>query len=257
MKTYYFLAVLLNFFVNLFLLLGANAMTGHHATRKRIFPGALLAVVYGLACMSPKFSFLVGTFWHLVSMSLICAVAFGFTGVALRSTALFFLFQLAITGVASGAREQGVWSALAGVGAVGLLWILGFWDMEKRKALVPVELVYRGRRIKLTALRDTGNTLRDPITGQVALIVGADVAQKLTGLTQKQLQDPVETMRISYMPGMQLIPYSTIGKSGGMLLAMRMKHVTIDRWTGSSLVAFAPESIGDGHNYQALTGGIA
>ena len=105
------------------------------------------------------------------------------------------------------------------------------------------------------SVEDTGNLLRDPITGRQVLVVGGDVALELTGLTQEQLRSPVES--IGALPGLRLIPYRNVGNSSGFLLALRLQNVKIGKWKGSTLVAFAPEGLSSEGAYQALTGGAA
>ena len=119
-----------------------------------------------------------------------------------------------------------------------------------------MELTHQGKRLKIAALYDTGNTLRDPISGERVLVAGADIGETLFGLERYQLENPVETMLCPPVKGLRLIPYCTVGNSGGMLLAIRCDHVRIDQWQGSALVAFSPEKIGKGDVYQVLTGGI-
>jgi stage II sporulation protein GA (sporulation sigma-E factor processing peptidase) len=91
--------------------------------------------------------------------------------------------------------------------------------------IVQVELTYGGQTVKLNALRDTGNTLRDPVTGKSVLVVGADIADRLTGLSRRQLSEPVET--ISEIPGMRLIPYRAVGQPSGLLLALPVRKSKI------------------------------
>ena len=100
---------------------------------------------------------------------------------------------------------------------------------------------------------DTGHSLRDPVTGSQVLIVGADVAQTLTGLSPQQLADPVRCM--GKLPGLRLIPYKTVGKSQGMLLAMQMPNGKIGNRTGNILVAFSPQVLDESGKFQALIGG--
>ena len=135
-----------------------------------------------------------------------------------------------------------------------VLCALGFQG-KLGKRFVPVELTYGGKQVKLTALQDTGNTLRDPLTGQQILVVGPQVAAALTGLTRQQLRDPAGA--VGALPGLRLVPYRAVGTDGGMLLALRLNRVKIGQWQGSSLVAFAPEGLGEHEEYQALTGGAA
>ena len=57
------------------------------------------------------------------------------------------------------------------------------------------------------------------------------------------------------MQGARLVPYRAVGKSGGMLLLMRLEEVRLGGRTVSPMVAFAPERIGEQGIYQALAGG--
>jgi stage II sporulation protein GA (sporulation sigma-E factor processing peptidase) len=121
---------------------------------------------------------------------------------------------------------------------------------------VPVELTYGGKTVSIVALRDSGNTLRDPISGEQVLVVSGEVAERLTGLTQDQLRAPLKTLMCRPVPGLRLIPYRAVGQAGDMLLAMRFDRVKIGNRTQSAVVAFAAEGLGRGDVYQALTGGV-
>ena len=88
------------------------------------------------------------------------------------------------------------------------------------------------------------------------LVIAGEVAQKLTGLTGSQLRSPLETLAARPMPGLRLIPYRAVGQKGGMLLALRFSDVKIGSRVRSAVVAFAPEGLGSGDRYQALTGGV-
>lgn len=249
------LLVVLNFAVDFLLLLGTNRLAGYPPSPGRAALAAAFGGVYGGVCMLPGFRFLGNTLWRLVSLTLIAMIAFGFRRSALRRGILFTLLSMALGGIALGLGGGGFWALVAAAGFLCILCAVGFRGKVGGSAYVPVELCYAGKRLRLTALRDTGNTLRDPVTGQQVLVVGAEVAQKLTGLTRQQLEKPVESM--GSMPGLRLIPYRAVGQPGGMLLALRIPEVKIGSWKGSSLVAFAPEGIGSEGEYQALTGGAA
>ena len=104
--------------------------------------------------------------------------------------------------------------------------------------------------VSVLALRDSGNTLRDPITGEPVLVVSSRVGQRLTGLTQEQLASPLETMAQRPIPGLRLIPYQAVGQNGGMLLGLRLDQVKIDGKNQKAVAAFAPAGLSG--NYQAL-----
>lgn len=247
----------LNFLVTLLLLLGVGRMTPEPVNYLRIAFGAVVAGMYGGICMYGAFSFLGQTLWRLLSMGVTVCVAFGFGRSSLRRGVFYILLQMALTGISAGMARGGLWSAVVTGGMVCVMVFVLILDRPGVVSYVPVELRHRGNRLLLTALRDTGNTLRDPVTGQQVLVVGAEVAGKLTGLTPQQLRSPIEAIQEVDVPGLRLIPYRTIDRTGGMLLAIRVADVKIGNWKGSSLVAFAPEKLDENGRYQALTGGAA
>ena len=86
------------------------------------------------------------------------------------------------------------------------------------------------------------------------LVVGGDVAGELTGLTKEQLKSPLDSMGV--ISGLRLIPYHTVDRNTGFLLALKLQNTRIGSWRGSTLVAFAPEVLNREGAYQALMGGV-
>lgn len=245
--------MLLNFLVDLLLLLAANRLSGYPPGLKRAVSGAILGAVYAGICLIPELRFLGNVFWRTVFFVLMALISYGISKSALRRGFVFVLLSMALGGVAMGFENVGMWSIIPAAGILYLLCTAGFKNPPGSNCYVPVELEHGAVRLKLTALCDTGNTLKDPLTGRPVLVVGPEAAQKLTGLTRQQLLTPVDSVGV--IPGLRLIPYHSVGQAGGMLLALRMKKVQIGTWKGSSLVAFAPDCLSSEGTYQALTGG--
>lgn len=138
------------------------------------------------------------------------------------------------------------------------MWLLcrmSFGTAIGHQEYVPIQLSYGEKKMNIIALRDSGNTLRDPVTGEQVMVVSGEVAEKLLGLTSRQLRFPMETMIQSPLPGLRLIPYVAVGQGSSILLAIRLEDVKIGSCERSTIVAFAPEGLGKGTVYQALTGG--
>ncbi len=241
-------AILLNFLVDYFLLVGANRLSGFPPGRKRAALAAGFGSVYAVACL--RFPFLGSFLWRIVSLGVMGMLAYGVQ--AFRRSMLFVLLSMALGGIALGLGKGGFFSLISAAAGVGALCLLGFRGKVGASRYVPVELTTDQGKIHVTALLDTGNTLTDPVTGQSVLVLGADAACRLAGLTRQQLADPVKTM--TQVPGLRLIPYRAVGRPDGMLLAMRVKQAKIGEKKCSALVAFAPESVSG--TYQALIGGI-
>jgi len=245
--------ILLNFLVDFLLLLGTNRLAGYPAGLKRCALSAILGAVYSGICILPQFYFLGNTLWRTVSLLLMASIAFGWNRSALRRGVVFVLLSMALGGLAvslgDGRGDRLIFSAAG----VWLLCRMGFGN-SMGQSFVPLTVSEGGRTVSILALKDTGNTLRDPITGEPAAVIGADAAAALTGLPESAFSAPMET--VLRQPGYRLIPYHAVGQPGGMLLAKRYAEVKIGDRRGPMLIAFAPEVISRAGEYQALLGGV-
>ena len=254
MIIYLDLVVALNFAVDFLLLVGTNRMTGFPPASRRSALGAAIGGIYGGLCILPGFRFLGSGIWRLVFLVLMGSTAFGWNRSALRRIPIFLILNMALGGITAG---SGVKSFLGVLLCEGFLWILcrsGFRIADGQK-YIPAELSWKGNRVNLFALRDTGNTLSDPISGEQVFVCGADVAEELLGVSRIRFRDPVGIVESGIIPGLRLIPYHSVGKSNGMLPAIRLEEAVIGGVRKEPLVAFAPEEIAKGQVYRMLTGG--
>ena len=255
-QVYLDMVMLLNFLVDFLLILGTNRLTGYPPGIPHAAGASLLGGAYAAACLLPGFRFLGNVWWRIVFLSLMAILSFGWSLEAVRRGAVFILLSMALGGIASGVRVQHFPAIIL---CAVLLWLLcrvGFGGQIGAREYIPVGLNWQGRNLQLLALRDTGNTLRDPLTGESVLVCGADVGEELFQLPRRVFSDPVGTVAAGILPGCRLIPYSSVGHPGGMLLAIRLENVKIGKRSASPLVAFAPQEIGKGEAYRMLTGGI-
>ena len=246
----------LNFIIDYLLLLGTNRLCGYPPGWKRDAIAAIIGSIYSTLCLMPKFMFLGTAIWRILLLAIMSVIAFGASVSTVQRGAVFSLLGMAMSGVAVGLNMVGMIALLISVLGILVLCILGSHRGSGGASYVPVELQFGDKKIQATALYDTGNTLKDPVTGRSVLVIGVDIAHQLTGLTVHQLRDPVATASNAPLPGLRLIPFRTIDKSGGMLLGLQMANVRIGKRRGGTLVAFAPEKLSTNGAYQALTGGI-
>ena len=135
-----------------------------------------------------------------------------------------------------------------------------------RGELVRVQVCLAGRTTAFTAFCDTGNALRDPVSGAPVLVVapgrldGALPREVRSLLDRGALERPAELlepmMRAAPELRFRLIPYHAVGVAGGLLLAVRSDWTEVagERYAGLP-VAFSPTELGTG--YSALWGGAA
>lgn len=251
MEVYLDVLMLLNFLVDLLLMVGTNRLSGHSPGCRRALPAAVLGGIYGGLCLLPGFAFLGGLLWRLVFLGLMSVISFG---TDLRRGFLFVLLSMALGGMASLLNRGGFWALVLSAGAIAGLCLVGFRGKVGTQRFVPVTISCGGKTAFVTALVDTGNTLRDPISGKPVLVVDETVAGKLSTLTHAQLRDPIATLSQCPDPGYRLIPFSAVGSPGGMLLGLRPDSLHVDGREAEYIIAFAPQLLGSGR-YQALAGG--
>lgn len=254
MEIYLDLVVILNFLVDFLLLMGTNRLAGDSMGPGRCALGGALGGIYAGMCLMPGFRFLGNGFWRLIFLALMAALAFGPDFIALRKGILFLLLCLALGGIAEGLGDGSFGALVAGAGVITLLCALGFQGKLGRR-YITMELALGERLCKIRALHDTGNTLRDPLTGESVLIAGPEAAAALLGLSSGQLVSPIDTAAQNPGAGLRLIPYRAVGQSSGMLLAARVECRMGNR-REKRIVAFAPQEIGNGMEYNGLIGGM-
>ena len=239
------LTVFLNLTVNYLLILAAAGLCRYTPTLCRALLGAAVGALHIYLCLLPGLGFLGKALWRVLIIPVMSFAAFGRKSLRLHGTML--VLCLAVDALMSDSK-----GTLAGICALVLLWL--FLAGKEKTDKIPVCLCYRGKALSLTALRDTGNCLRDPVSGADVLVIGPEAAGELTGLTPQQLKAPLQSL--GALPGLRLIPYKAVGSSG-FLLGLKLQRVRIGSWQGSHIVAFAPVGLEKNGGFEALIGGSA
>ncbi|HPT83258.1 MAG TPA: sigma-E processing peptidase SpoIIGA [Limnochordia bacterium] len=102
---------------------------------------------------------------------------------------------------------------------------------------VPVQISCDGQSVKMTALVDTGNQLKDPLNRQSVIIADVQAIKSLlppdilaiTLALEKGEADALEklTELDTWRTRLRLIPFSSIGRANGMMLGFRPDEVRI------------------------------
>ena len=152
-------------------------------------------------------------------------------------------------------------SAALGYGGLSLGLRGQFRHTRTGGGLVTLRLSHNGRSLDLLALRDTGHSLTDPLTGRPVLVVESRaLRQLLPGLEPELSAHPVEQLARARerMPeaAFQLLPYRAVGVEHGLLLALRLDRA---EWAGGTvercLTALSPTPVSGEGGYQALVSG--
>jgi stage II sporulation protein GA (sporulation sigma-E factor processing peptidase) len=130
---------------------------------------------------------------------------------------------------------------------------------------VRVRLKNRGRSVELSALPDTGNRLREPVSGGAVLVAAEEELAELLEPEARRLLLQTRGLGaadrlLKLGGGFRLVPYDAVGVSGGLLLAFRPEAVYIDGEKRTDIwAALSPTEIGRGDDaeYAAIINGDA
>ncbi|WP_425446994.1 sigma-E processing peptidase SpoIIGA [Dethiothermospora halolimnae] len=207
-----------------------------------------------------KFLKLISTFY---------VVTFVFAGAAL---ALFYLSDIQIF-VGKGIFYIRDFPIKKLIFAVGISWILikgtlGFIQSKigKEKLFIPIEINLNNRNVKLNALVDTGNSLKDPISDRPVIIVEFKAIQDLLPIKVQDIflkykennLDVVSTVmsKSNREISFRLIPFKSIGKDNGMLLGFKPDKVILrdedNKILSEIIVGIYNNSLSPNHEYMAL-----
>ncbi len=254
MTVYLDLVVGLNFLVDFLLLMGTNRLSGFPAGWKRCLLGAVLGGCYSGLCLIPGLRFLGSFLWRTVFLLLMAGAAFGWNRGSVKRLGVFLILSMALGGMAVSLGRGDFLGLVLGAAGLWMLSFLAFGGKADSQEYIPLTVHYEGKSVSAIALRDSGNTLRDPITGEQVFLLSAELGTKLTGLTALQMASPLETLAAQPISGLRLIPYRAVGCDGGMLLGMKFQDVRLGEETVSAVIAFVTEGLGQGMVQALVTG---
>lgn len=280
---------LLNFCLDFILLAASGRLMRRRVPLWRLLLAAVMGAFYGIGLLFPALSlFYYPAAAVLVSLLLIFA-AYGYHSAVsfLKLTASFYLVAFAMGGavlagstlINHGVVELGGMSAMKAVtlaAAVPVAAIIGRrgytalrrgWSQED--FCLHLQICVAGRSCELTALLDTGNDLREPLSGRPVVVVAyRDVMslfpQRLRVAYESHSGQPEAVLQAvgaaadqdGWARRLRLIPFASIGQRYGLMLGFRPDQVILQqdgkRIVSTAAIAISSQLQGNGQKYQAV-----
>lgn len=100
------------------------------------------------------------------------------------------------------------------------------------------KIILKGKEIKVKTMIDTGNLLKEPITGNPVIVVEhstlyellpKEILNNLENILGGDFEKIEENIRNEYRSQLKLIPFSSLGKQSGMLLGIKAEKIIIEK----------------------------
>lgn len=140
--------------------------------------------------------------------------------------------------------------------------------ITKKDMFCKVEIQINGKKIETTAMLDTGNLLKEPITNTPVIVVEhtllydcipKEILNHLDEILGGEFDNIPEKIKEEYMAKLKFIPFSSLGKQNGMLLGMKAESVKIkdgerEEEKDNVIVGIYNKSLTKRGEYRALLG---
>lgn len=126
-----------------------------------------------------------------------------------------------------------------------ILWITASKMLKskftKKDMLCEVTIWLNDKEVRVQTMIDTGNMLKEPISGAPVIVVEhtalyeilpKEILDHLDDILAGNFEKLPEEVKQMYEPKLKLIPYSSLGKQNGMLLAVKAQKVDIEKEEG-------------------------
>jgi len=265
------LLFLLNAAVDYALLLCTAKICGAYPKRLRLALAALLGAAFAAAAV----------FWRplrSLPAEMLCGAAmslaaFGFSRVSVRTALVFFAVAAAFGGAvyAVSLLRNGSGTLSLRALAVSLALCYAVFSVvfrrlgraRTRSLVASLTLTLGGRSLRVDALRDTGHSLSDPVTGRPVVVIERSCVSGLlppeqAAVFKRETADAAETVVAAGRTGLRarLVPYSSVGTARGLLPAFHVDHASVDgKSYAGVLAAVSPTPLSDGGGHRAVIGG--
>ena len=243
MVIYLDILIILNLFVDYFLLVSCGMLLKFNLQRKRIVFGAILGGLFSLLILIPNLNFFLNFIIKSLSGVLLVLTAFGFRGkqIFIKTILIFFAENLIFVGVMffvwvffsppgmfwkNGVTYIAISPAVLIIGSVAAYVITSAinFALSKRvdsKKIFLVEIEFNGKKTKLNALYDSGNCLVEPFSKKPVCVCEFD---KLINIFPEEFvkffddffKNVSEISNSEFKRAIKLIPCDTI--SGSLVL---------------------------------------
>lgn len=291
MTIYIDIVILENLIMNYIILLATGIVTKNKIINTRLIIASLIGAIYSAIAYIRILKIYSNILMKILLSIIIIYIAFNpqKADKLLKDTLFFYLISFAFGGAAYAfiyiikpqeiLTKNGMFLGIYPLKTIMLGGIIAFIliivtykilksKFDSKKLIYPIKIFIEKNVIKTKAFVDTGNMLKEPITGIPVIIVERVL---LYNYLPKQILDHLDEIiggdfagipidiQNKYISKLKLIPFKSLGKENGMLLGIKIDKVEIIKEDeinekNNIIIGIYKKSLTKNGEYQALVG---
>ena len=139
---------------------------------------------------------------------------------------------------------------------------------SKKDIIYPLEIKINEKSISMNALLDTGNMLKEPITGTPVAVIEKtslydllpkEILNNTESILGGDFEKIPEDIKNEYIPRLKIIPFASLGKQNGMLVGIKISEIVVksedeEKKTPNIIIGIYGRSLTKNGEYRALVG---
>ena len=259
MTVYLDVVFLENIIINYIILYVTGIISKAKIKQKRILFGAIIGAIYSIVYYLFKLKIYSSVIIKIVLSIIIIYVSFNsknFKDLA-KKTILFYLVSFVFGGASIAiiymvnseqiTIQNGVLvgkytikTILVGIVIAYFTVIIAFsiikTKISKKDLICDISINLNNKLIETKAMIDTGNLLKEPITNKPVIvmehtllydIIPKEILNNIENILGGDLSNIPEIIQDEYVSKLKVIPFSSLGKTNGMLLGIKGENLTI------------------------------
>ena len=261
MTIYLDVVILENLIMNSIIMYATAIVTKNKIKHIRILIASLIGAIYSVVSYISNLAIFSNLFTKILLSIIMVYIAFNPKGIKTlgKITLLFYLTSFLFGGVAFSMiyiikpqniiMKDGLFlgtyplkTIFIGAIIASIILIAGFKvvknKISKKDMFCNVNIKIQGKEKNIKVMIDTGNLLKDPISGMPVIVIEhtelydilpKELLNNLEKILGGDLESIPENIKNEYLPKLRVIPYSSLGKQNGMLLGIKADEVKIEK----------------------------
>lgn len=277
------LVFLLNFFFDFLLLLGVAKFSGCHFHIVRLVLASIVGAFYGILVFLPNFLFISNGFIVFLFPLILLFICFGKMDIhkLIRLFLYYYLLSFAMNGIATAGisifRSLGFDEEIFPVLFLPILLVaffakIGFDVFQKfiaKERCFSSGIISLGsEKIKIKVFFDTGNNLKDPVSGNPVMVVEYNIVKKFLPeelcYEYEKFNASEENMvhffdmvgkkysSTDWFNRLSLLSFRSVGKKQGFLLGVRPDNFAVGSQKADIILALYNGKLGKNRDFQAI-----